>query len=286
MRTAYLLPAVLVAVCICGSAQANDADVPSRIVSLNLCADELVLRLADREDVASVTWLAHDPDVSNVARQASRVGLNHGLAEEIVPLDPDLVIAGRHTTRTTVAFMKRVGVPVMELGVPQSLDEVYAQIRKVAEAVGREGRGARMVARIRRRLAEIETASGAARPRAFVLRPNGFTVGEGSLVDSLLKRAGLVNLAARLGLDSYGQIPLERVLLAGADILIVDAEAQDHPALTTQVLHHPALVAAKRSLEIVRLPSRLWTCAGPRIAEAVERLAAAASYPPRAGGQP
>ncbi|MFD1380011.1 substrate-binding domain-containing protein [Fodinicurvata halophila] len=113
-----------------GTSASADADAPSRVVSLNLCADELVLRLADREDVASVTWLAHDPSISNVAWQASQVGVNHGLAEEIVPLAPDLVFAGVHTTRTTVAFLKGAGIPVVELGVPQSLDAVYAQIQR------------------------------------------------------------------------------------------------------------------------------------------------------------
>lgn len=34
---------------------------PERIVSLNMCTDELVLRLADAGRIASVTWLSQDP---------------------------------------------------------------------------------------------------------------------------------------------------------------------------------------------------------------------------------
>lgn len=259
------------------SALADAGDRPSRIVSLNLCADELVLRLADREDVASVTWLARDPDISNVARRAAHVGVNHGLAEEILPLEPDLVLAGVHTTRTTVAFLKSVGIPVVELGVPQSLDAVYAQIRKVAAAVGQPERGARMIAEIRRGLARASAESGQQGIGAFVLRPNGYTVSDGSLVDTLLERAGLVNLAARRGLDTYGQIPLETVLLSDAELLIIDAEVQGYPSMTSQLLRHPALVKSDHTLDIVRLPSRLWNCAGPRLVDAVERLARAAS---------
>jgi iron complex transport system substrate-binding protein len=69
------------------NAWAEDAAaVPRRIVSLNLCADELVSRLADRASVASVTWLSRDPTSSNVSDLAAQVPINHGLAEEIIPL--------------------------------------------------------------------------------------------------------------------------------------------------------------------------------------------------------
>ena len=80
---------------------------PRRIVSLNLCTDQLVLALADRAAVRSVTWLARDPQNSVMAAAASEVLVNHGLAEEIIPFAPDLVVAGIYTARTTVALLKR-----------------------------------------------------------------------------------------------------------------------------------------------------------------------------------
>src|SRR5438067_3348422 len=82
---------------------ADGAVKPTRIVSMNLCTDELVLRLADRKNIASVTWLARGGS-SNVSELAAQVPINHGLAEEIIPLDPDLVIAGVYTTRAAVAL--------------------------------------------------------------------------------------------------------------------------------------------------------------------------------------
>jgi iron complex transport system substrate-binding protein len=42
------------------------AAAPVRIVSLNLCADEMVLRLAVPGTVKSVTWLARDPALSKL----------------------------------------------------------------------------------------------------------------------------------------------------------------------------------------------------------------------------
>ena len=124
---------------------------PRRIVSLNMCVDELVLRLADPQSIASVTWLSRDPTNSNVAALAARIPINHGLAEEIIPLKPDLVIAGVYTARTAVAMLKRVGIPVAEIDVPESLDDVRRQIREVAALVGERDKGEAIIARHGRR---------------------------------------------------------------------------------------------------------------------------------------
>ncbi len=106
------------------------AAAPVRVVSMNLCADELVLRLADRDQVLAVTYLARDSRGSTVATEAVGLPVTRGLTEEVVALKPDLVIAGAFTTRTTVGMLKRVGAPVLELGVPADLDGVRAQIRR------------------------------------------------------------------------------------------------------------------------------------------------------------
>ncbi len=145
------------------------AAAPVRVVSMNLCADELVLRLADRDQVLAVTYLARDSRGSTVATEAVGLPVTRGLTEEVVALKPDLVIAGAFTTRTTVGMLKRVGAPVLELGVPADLDGVRAQIRQVAAALGHPERGEAMVAALDARLAAIVPAK---RPlRALVMRP-------------------------------------------------------------------------------------------------------------------
>ena len=250
-----------------GGAEADDR--PARIVSLNLCADELVLRLVDRERVASVTWLARDPRGSTVAAAAAEVPVNRGLAEEVVPLAPDLVLAGAYTTRTTVALLRRLGVRVVELGLPATLDAVRGQIREVARLVDEPARGEALVAEMDARLAAVRPADGAT---ALLLRPNGLVTGAGGLVDALMGEAGLVNLAATMPLGGGGDVPLERVVMADPDVLLIDAEPDGPPALGAALLEHPALAGRGR---VARVPTRFLACAGPQVAEAVALLAAA-----------
>jgi iron complex transport system substrate-binding protein len=263
----------VVAVAVCATPQLHAADAPGkpqRIVSLNMCVDELVLRLAQPQNVASVTWLSRDPGNSNVADAAARIPVNHGLAEEIIPLQSDLVIAGVYTARPAVAMLKRTDVPVSEVDVPKNLQDVRRQIRNVAALIGEPERGERLVGAMDARLAALPTPPSQ-RPRAIVLNPNGATVGKGTLVDEIMTRAGLTNVAAELGIDNYGQIPLETVVANAVDVLILSASRDGPPALATEILRHPVLSALADRTRLVVLPGRLWNFAGEVRAAAAAR---------------
>ena len=79
-----------------------------RVVSINLCTDQLLLLIAQRSQIASVSYLARDPMISHLADQAQGIPINHGLAEEILPLEPDLVLVSSHTIRPTVALLQKL----------------------------------------------------------------------------------------------------------------------------------------------------------------------------------
>jgi iron complex transport system substrate-binding protein len=262
-----------------GAAQsaAEPAAKPKRIVSINMCTDELAMRLADPNAIASVSWLSQDPGEANMAVEAKHIPANNGSAEEALSYHPDLVLAGAFTARATIALLNEVGAPVARFPVAESFDGVRRQIRAVAAAIGEPERGEALVAEIDGELAQIAVDPKRTPLRAIILRPNGFTVGPGSLVDEILRRAGMINLAAELDIGSYQQIPLERLALLDADVLIVDSEGFERPSLATQTLRHPIVAALSRRMAVVALPSRLWTCPGPGLVEAIRRLAAAAA---------
>ncbi len=258
---------------------------PQRVVSLNLCADELALRLADPGVVKSVTWLSQDSRNANMAAKAAALPANDGHVEEALAYDPDLVLVGPFADPASIALLKQVGAPVVEVGAPQTFDGVRRQIRDLAAALGEPQRGAALIADMDARLARVVVDPRRPRLKAVVLRPNGFTVGSGSLVDEILSRAGLDNLAAHLDIAADEQVPLEVLALLGADLLILDRDGSIAPSLADAVLDHPAIAALARRMTVVSLPSRLWTCGGPEIAEAVERLAAAAAARAQAATQ-
>jgi hypothetical protein len=185
-----------------------------RIVSINICGDLLALSLAPRAHIASITFLAADEVMSPIAELAEGVPRNYGMAEEVLALDPDLVLAGRYTARATVNLLKRLGYTVLEFDIAESMDDARAQIRVAAAAMGVIEAGENMIAKLDARIQAARPRPGQERPLAVVYGPNGFTLGPHSLSGSLIEIAGFENLAARAGILRVGQLPLEQLLLA------------------------------------------------------------------------
>jgi len=243
-----------------------------RIVSINLCVDEMVLRLAERRNIASVTWLARNPDSSTVVDEAQGIPINHGVAEEVLPFNPDIVIAGIYTTRPTVDLLRRVGVPTIDMDVARSFDTVRRQYRELGALIGEPEKGGRLIAEMDEQLDRFAKTQPSARPRAMVLHGNGYTNGRGSLADEVMTRAGLTNVAVDLGIGEYGQIPLETIVTNEVDVLILSSSRDWPPAIATEILRHPALSKLPNRPRVVVMPNRLWNCGGPPLAEAIERL--------------
>ncbi|MEE8445406.1 MAG: ABC transporter substrate-binding protein [Alphaproteobacteria bacterium] len=253
---------------------AGAAGRPARVVSINLCADQLVLRLADRAQIASVSWLAAEPGRSAMARAVGDLPLNRGTAEEVIRHDPDLVIAGRHSARPAVAALRRLGRRVLDLALPTDFAAIGAQIRRVATALGQPARGAALIAQMERRLARLKPPGVRVRPVAVFYQPHGFASGPGSFEHALLGAAGFDNLARRLGLGPLGHVPLERLIAARPD-MIVNWSGQDaRPSLARDTYRHPALGRLIPPIPVAVLPAMLWSCASWYSVAAVERLAA------------
>ncbi len=246
---------------------------PQRIVSLNQCTDELALRLADPDRIASVSWLSQDPLNANMADVARTHPANQGGAEEALGFHPDLVLAGAFTSEQTRDLLKRVGAPIAEFSPSETFADVRKEIRTFAHLVGEPERGEALIARMERDLDAVTVDPKLPKLKTIILRPDGYTVGPGTLMDEILDRAGLENMAARLDIGGYQQMPLERVALLDADVLIANAEEAGAPSLATDDLNHPMVRALGRKLRVVALPARLITCSGPGLVEAVRLLA-------------
>lgn len=267
-----LLAAAMAAVLITGSIGAG-ATPPSPVVSMNLCTDQLAMLVAAPGQLISVSYLAHDAQSSAMAVEAARYPANHGLAEEIFLLEPDLVIAGTFTTRATVSMLRRLGLPVVEFAPADSLDAVRARVARMGEVLGREQLAARIAARFDAdlRAARLEAA---ARPRAALYFASGYTLGRGTLAGSVLDAAGLANIAIEAGYDGGGTMPLEE-LVAKAPDLVVTGMRYDTPAEAQAVFDHPALTALQRRAGSAPVADRDWICGTPFVIAAVRRLVAA-----------
>ncbi len=246
---------------------------PRRVVSLNLCADQLVLALAEPANIASVTHHAADPELSHMSAAADGITANRGRAEEVVALDADLVFTAAPTAQPTVFMLRQLGIEVVELPLAESIEGVRELVRRVAALVGEDARGEAAIAEMDARLAAVAAAAGP-RPRAAVLQARGHTAGPGTLIDEVVRVAGFENIATELGVAGAGYLGLEALVLARPDTVVLSGYRSDQASLAVQLFDHPAL-RSRRDITVVAMPVALWLCATPAIAEAAERLVSA-----------
>ena len=245
---------------------------PIRVVSLDLCTDQLLVELAQRDRIAAVTHLAADPAVSAIPEKARGIPITHGNAEDVLRYDPDLVLAGPFGVASTVDLLRRLGRHVVVVPLPQDLDGVRTSVRAVAGAVGEVARGEAMIAELDRRLAALAPRASPA-PTALIYQVGGSVSGPGSLADAILAAAGLRNMSTAYRLSRGGQVPLESLIAKPPDLLVLASQENEYRTALADNLRHPILRRLRERGASVELPWRLWLCGTPHIADAIERLA-------------
>ena len=242
-----------------------------KVASINLCADQFLLALADPGQILSLTNLSHDTAGSYYADKARAYPTNKGYAEEVLALAPDLIIAGEYTNRYTLQQLKASGIPVAQLGIANSVEQVLNNIVSVSEWIEQTARGEAMVKALRVRLDAIEKPASDFR-RAAIYDPNGYTVGRNSLRGDILERAGWVNVAAEQNIDSYGVLSLETLIRLKPDMLLESPYSPGTFSRAQRLNEHPVLKHAKLAFDVIRVPSAQTICGGPWTVDLIERL--------------
>ncbi len=245
------------------------------VASINVCADQHVLALADPAQILTVSWLAADPEESLFAGEAQAYTLNYGTVEELLKFSPDVVLAGTYTSPFTRTMLRSLGYRVVELPPEASVADIERNVRLVAEVVGHVERGERLLETLQAAVRSLEAARPAQSPAAVIVRPGGFTVGADSLAHELLAIAGLRNVAAEQGLDRWGSLSMEALLRSGPELIVLTGYRSSQPSLANAVLEHPALRRLAAS-STVTVPSALWSCGLPASIDAAILLQQAA----------
>ena len=249
---------------------------PRRIVSLDYCADQYVLKFVDRERILAVSPDAA-ADFSYMRDAAAGASTVRPVAEDVLLLKPDLVVRSYGGGPKAAAFFERAGVPVLNVGWASDLEGVKAVIMQTASGLGEAARGREVVAKMEARLASVEIAARqktASPQTALYITSGGVTTGPGSLVHEALEAAGLKNYQAAPG---WRAIPLERLAYDRPDVVAAAFfDTWAHHMGPWSAARHPMIRSGLRDAQTVTLDASWTLCAGWFLADAVEALADAA----------
>jgi iron complex transport system substrate-binding protein len=255
----YLRPLAVALLISTAPAQAAD-----RVVSLNLCTDQMLVLLAPEKAVA-LSPLARDPALSFVARQAASLPTTRISAEAILRLHPDLVLAAPYGAQTTLDILQQEGIPIDRIDLPQDFAGIRTQTLALGTRLGYPERARALLAAMDATLAELarpRSGLGSHPTTALAIEPRGYTATPGSLMGAVLRAAGLTNV-------SDGRpVGLEWLLRHPPDLLVVPDDPA-YPSLATDMLDNPVLAVLHRRT----IPPVLTICAGPFTARAAAMLA-------------
>jgi iron complex transport system substrate-binding protein len=263
--------AAFAAWCILSPAPVSAAGLP-HIASMNLCTDQLLISLADPEQILGLSRYARERFESFSADDARQFRVLSGGAEDILQLHPDIVVASLYDKRSTRELLKEKGISLAEFAVPRNLDEVKAQIREMGDLVGHPDRAKAEVTRLDDAIARARATVSQHRYKVLPLSRRGWVSGSDSLLSSLLAETGLFNAAGDLGIAFGGYASLEAIVKLKPDFIVVADASERAEDDGHAFLLHPALERLYPPSRRIVIPDRLTVCGGVMIADALDRL--------------
>lgn len=261
------------AAALCLMAGAAVSDAPKRVVSMNLCTDQLAMLLAAPGQLISVTELAQDPRSSSMAAEAAKYRANTGVAEDVFLLDPDLVVAGTYNAGPTLNMLERLGIPVVKFQPATALEEIPGLLHQMGEVLGRADAADDAARRFSEQLANLRM-SNAGGPRAALYFSQSYTAGDKTLAGQILATSGFLNIADEYDLSRGGTLPLELLVLSAPDVVVTGRPYEGYSEADA-VMSHPVLAKAGTAEADALLTSREWVCGTPHVLNAVENMVAA-----------
>jgi iron complex transport system substrate-binding protein len=267
-RSKSILKTLALAGYLAGALPVWAADAPGRVVSMNLCTDQLAMMLAAPGQLVSVSRIALDPVSSAMSAEAAAYPINAGIAEEIFALAPDLVLGGTYTDPFAVQMLRDLGIEVVQFPIVSQLSDIPDVVRQMGAALGRVATADILAREVEARLDTISNVTDEGVPEAAFFFANGYSLGAGTLSHDIVTKAGFANLAERLGRSGGGRLSLEELLLNRPDVLV---SAQPYPAASRseEIMAHPALDGIPR---VASGPE--WVCGTPLTLRALDQMVA------------
>jgi iron complex transport system substrate-binding protein len=243
-----------------------------RIASINVCTDQLLLALAEPQQILGLSPYSRDGARSWAAKEAARFPKLSGEAEDVLVLKPDIVVAGRFTRRATRELLKEKGVRVVEFDAVRSIADARAQIRRMGELVGHPERAQSEIERLDAAISRTRATVARTTQSVLAVSRRGWVSGSESLTTSLLAEVGLSNAASALGIRNGGFASLEAIINLKPDLLLLSDGGDDAEDQGKAFLLHPALQRLYPKEKRIVIPERLTVCGGPMLADALDRL--------------
>lgn len=251
---------------------------------LSLGHAEIMLALLPSDRLAAAYSFYADPAISNIADLVTDIDQIGSDPEEVVALQPELVIASRYTNPDLIDIIQQAGIPVMRASLENSALGNIPNILLMAYALGAEDQGIRLTQQIQERLHTITSSiqdAGidlSAKPRVLVASryfEDIWVAGAESTQDGIIDIAGGRNAAEEAGIHSNMQSSIEGIVAMNPEIIIIDQPEESALAFLQELKADDAMaqVPAVKNDRIHTVPPRYFATLSHWNIRGIETLA-------------
>lgn len=267
------------------------AKKPSRIVSLTYGTDEILTEVVDAKRIQAYSRWAGDNEISFITKeQAQKVGCKvHDSLENILKLEPDLVVASIATSNELVQSLEHMGIKVYIARSPHNYQEMCAKIVNLAEAVGEKAKGEALVSKMNKRMQALEQRLSklpdSKRKVAVAFNFTSAMGRRGDLLDNMMTMAHVINGAAAVTppISEHGSVVISKEMVVGInpDVFLLPTwnfnNKQDIKGYAHAVKNDPAYrnVKAVKNDQIKFVSDKYRYVASQHVVEAIEAIARA-----------
>lgn len=263
---------------------------PERILGNSAAIDTMLLSVVTPDKLVAATKADRDPVISYVAEDTKNISLTVplvGLSMEIVTkAKPDLIVASLYTKANELDMYRNLGIPVVVIDGPRSIQQVKDDVRIIAAAVDEKERGENVVRKMDAQLQEIDdrlAQETGKRPVVYLVSQMTRYGGPGSMFNELLTRARADNAIALAGGVNGQATSTELIVKTDPDILFVSTDrASDTTGASKyrdDFLANPAIANMRAAQHIVPVADRYIYSSTQNCVWAVKGLANAAYGP-------
>ncbi|MDP2358416.1 MAG: hypothetical protein Q8M31_20485 [Beijerinckiaceae bacterium] len=238
-------------------------------MSVNLCADQMLLRLANPSSITALGPFARDPLMSFLAEPAQTFPQVSNRTETLLHIEADAVIVGPFDNMYMRAALRRRNIKEIVVGRWVSLSEVRRGIEFFSNAINEAAAGSRLIEEIDIAAADLRGLLKSDRPKTFLLLHRRGYVGEGEIVTELLEMAGLVDAAKGAAAQFMS---VESVVALRPSVLVVSGRSLKAEDRGLELLEHPALTRLYPPSRRITTPDRLTICGGPSTPALIRHL--------------
>ncbi len=242
---------------------------PKRIASLNLCTDELLLSLADPDQIISLTWLAREESLSPFFEPARRYHKNNGRASDVIPLNPDLVFLSEFSPASTLGLLETVGVKSVVIPEPRTIIQLLENIRAMSSAIDQVKKGEKLMSLFSSRLKSITEDKNEQQISALLLSPGIASFGSSAVKIEILKMLNIRVLNQERPSLANRYLSVEELTRSSPDFVIIDKHSSDYPSVSEEILKHPLI---QSSLKTIEVEAKDWLCSTHNLLDTIEHI--------------